>query len=112
MITMQEASQKLLEMFHTQEFGPQLALTIIKRRDDDPVTTLPCNKWSIGNHMLMLIIGRTDVAATFLQWKKLNRRVVKDAKAFPIFSPITCNAKRDDTINAGAILLVPTVPRR
>ena len=94
MITMQEASQKLLEMFHTQEFGPQLALTIIKRRDDDPVNTLPCNKWSIGNHMLMWIIGRTDVAATFLQWKKMNRRVVKDAKAFPIFSPITCKVKK------------------
>lgn len=94
MITMQEASQKMLEMFKTQEFGPQLALTIIKRRDDDPVNALPCNKWSIGNHMLMWIIGHTDAAATFLQWKNLNRRVVKNAKAFPIFSPITCKIKK------------------
>ena len=47
MISMQEASEKLLEMFKNQEFGPQLAITIIKRRDDDPVNKLPCHKWSI-----------------------------------------------------------------
>lgn len=94
MITMQEASQKMLEMFKTQEFGPQLALTIIKRRDDDPVNALPCNKWSIGNHMLMWILGRTDVAATLIQWRNQNRRVAKGAKAFPIFSPITCKVKK------------------
>ena len=94
MITMQEASEKLLEMFKTQEFGPQLALTIIKRRADNPANSLPCMKWSIGNHMLMWLLGRTDAAATFLQWKNMNRRVVKNAKAFPIFSPITYKAKK------------------
>ena len=94
MITMQEASEKLLEMFKSQEFGPQLALTIIRRRADDPVNALPCNKWSIGNHILMWFFGRTDAAATYLQWKNLNRSVVKGAKAFPIFSPITYKAKK------------------
>lgn len=94
MISMQEASEKLLEMFKTQEFGPQLALTIIKRRDDDPVNKLPCFHWSIGNHMLMWIIGQTDAAATYLQWKNSGRRVIKNAKAFPIFSPITCKVKK------------------
>ncbi len=98
MISMQEASEKLLEMFKSQEFGPQLALTIIKRRADDPVNALPCNKWSIGNHILMWFFGRTDAAATYLQWKNMNRRVVKNAKAFPIFSPVTAKVKkkRDD----------------
>ena len=94
MISMQESSEKLLEMFKSQEFGPQLALTIIKRRADDPVNALPCNKWSIGNHILMWFFGRTDAAATYLQWKNLNRSVVKGAKAFPIFSPITYKAKK------------------
>jgi len=94
MISMQEASQKLLEIFNSREFGPQLALTIIKRRADDPVNALPCNKWSIGNHILMWFFGRTDAAATYLQWKNLNRSVVKGAKAFPIFSPITYKAKK------------------
>lgn len=94
MISMQEASEKLLEMFKNQEFGPQLALTIIKRRDDDPVNSLPCMKWSIGNHMLMWILGHTEAAATFLQWKNLNRRVVKNAKSFPIYSPITSKVKK------------------
>ena len=94
MISMQEASEKLLEMFKSQEFGPQLALTIIRRRADDPVNALPCNKWSIGNHILMWFFGRTDAAATFLQWKSMNRIVVKGAKAFPIFSPITYKAKK------------------
>ena len=94
MITMQEASQKLLEMFKSQEFGPQLALTIIKRRDDDPVNALSCNKWSIGNQLLMWFLGRTDAAATMLQWRNLNRRVIKGAKAFPIYSPITYKAKK------------------
>ena len=94
MISMQEASQKLLEIFNSREFGPQLALTIIKRRADDPVNALPCNKWSIGNHIVMWFFGRTDAAATYLQWKNLNRSVVKGAKAFPIFSPITYKAKK------------------
>ncbi len=94
MISMQEASEKLLEMFKSQEFGPQLALTIIKRRADDPVNALPCTKWSIGNHILMWFFGRTDAAATYLQWKNLNRSVVKGAKAFSIFSPITCKIKK------------------
>lgn len=94
MISMQESSEKLLEMFKSQEFGPQLALTIIKRRADDPINALPCNKWSIGNHILMWFFGRTDAAATYLQWKNLNRSVVKGAKAFPIFSPITYKAKK------------------
>lgn len=94
MITMQEASEKLLEMFKSQDFGPQLALTIIKRRADDPVNALPCNKWSIGNHILMWFFGRTDAAATYLQWKNLNRSVVKGAKAFPIFSPIVYKSKK------------------
>ena len=94
MISMQEASEKMLEMFRSQDFGPQLALTIIKRRDDDPTNALPCNKWSIGNRMLMYFFGKTDSAATFLQWKNMNRRVVKNAKSFCIFSPITCKSKK------------------
>ena len=94
MINMQEASEKLLEMFKSQDFGPQLALTIIRRRDDDPVNALSCNKWSIGNQLLMWFLGRTDAAATMLQWRNLNRRVVKGAKAFPIYSPITYKAKK------------------
>lgn len=94
MISMQEASQKLLEIFNSREFGPQLALTIIKRRADDPVNALPCNKWSIGNHILMWFFGRTDAAATFLQWKNMNRTVVKGSKAFPIFSPIVYKSKK------------------
>ena len=94
MITMQEASEKLLEMFKSQEFGPQLSLSIIKRRSDDPVNALPCNKWSIGNRMLMYFLGHTDAAATFLQWKAMHRRVVKNAKAFPIYSPITSKIKK------------------
>ncbi len=94
MITMQEASEKLLEMFKSQEFGPQLSLSIIKRRSDDPANALPCNKWSIGNQLLMWFLGRTDTAATFLQWKAMHRRVVKNAKSFCIFSPITCKSKK------------------
>ena len=94
MISMQEASEKLLEIFKSQEFGPQLALTIIKRRDDDPVNALPCNKWSIGNHILMWFLGHTEAAATYIQWKNLNRRVIKNAKAFPIFSPVTAKVKK------------------
>jgi len=94
MINMQEASEKLLEMFKSQDFGPQLALTIIRRRDDDPMNALPCNKWSIGNRMLMYFLGHTDAAATFLQWKAMHRRVTKGAKGFPIYSPITRKIKK------------------
>ena len=96
MISMQEASEKLLEAFRSPEFGPQLTLSIRRRRADDPVNSLPCTKWSIGNHMLMWLLGHTDAAATFLQWKQLNRRVVKNAKAFPIFSPVTAKVKKQN----------------
>lgn len=107
MIDVKTASEKMLEMFRSQDFGPQLALTIIKRRDDDPTNALPCNKWSIGNRMLMYFLGHTDTAATYLQWKALHRRVVKTAKAFPIYSPITSKIKKkkDDGTEEEIILV-------
>ena len=65
MLSMNEAVKNLIEMFANKSFPEQIALTIIKRRSGEDVR--PCDKWSIGNQLIMLFIGGTDDARTLKQ---------------------------------------------
>ena len=68
MLSMNEAVKNLIEMFANKSFPEQIALTIIKRRSGEDVR--PCDKWSIGNQLIMLFI------------------VMKGSKAFGIYAPL------------------------
>lgn len=75
MLSMNEAVKNLIEMFANKSFPEQIALTIIKRRSGEDVR--PCDKWSIGNQLIMLFIGGTDDARTLKQWNAVGRKVMK-----------------------------------
>ena len=86
MLSMNEAVKNLIEMFANKSFPEQIALTIIKRRSGEDVR--PCDKWSIGNQLIMLFIGGTDDARTLKQWNAVGRKVMKGSKAFGIYAPL------------------------
>ena len=82
-----DAVKEILTMFEREEFTEQLAISIIRRRSDEDV--IPSDNWSILNRLIMLMIGRTEDARTYLQWQSIGRQVKKGAKAFQIIAPMT-----------------------
>ncbi|NPV72290.1 MAG: M48 family peptidase [Pelotomaculum sp.] len=77
-----EALNRLLEMFKTGDLPAAVARTVIRGQGR------PCDKWSLGNRLIMLISGTED-ARGFNQWQEVGRRVKKGAKAFYILAPVT-----------------------
>jgi hypothetical protein len=56
----------------------------------------PCEAWSLGNQLLMLLSGTGD-ARGFNQWIKVGRHVKKGSKAIYILAPNTTRIKDKDT---------------
>lgn len=79
------ALSRILQMFESGDLPTAVARTMIRPK---PGTERPCDKWSLGNRLLMLAAG-TDDARGFKQWQAIGRRVKKGAKAFYIFAPVT-----------------------
>jgi len=69
-------------MFESGNLPAAVARTVI--RGD----ARPCDRWSLGNRLLMLLAGTED-ARGFKQWQEVGRRVKKGAKAFYILAPVT-----------------------
>ena len=80
----QAAAAKLLQMFHSGQF-PEIAKRSILLKS---YGNSPCNKWSIGNIITILLAGTTD-ARGFRQWEQVGRKVKKGAKALYILGPCT-----------------------
>jgi antirestriction protein ArdC len=89
MLSKEKAVQNLMQMFREQSFPEQIALTIIRRREDDPLIKMPCQKYSLGNRLIMAYIGKTELCGTYRQWQEVGRQVKKGSRAFPIFAPLT-----------------------
>lgn len=89
MLSKEEAVKNLMQMFQKQSFPEQIALTIIRRREDDPLIKMPCLKYSLGNQLIMFFIGKTELCGTYKQWQAVGRQVRKGSRAFPIFAPMT-----------------------
>ncbi|BAF60637.1 hypothetical protein PTH_2456 [Pelotomaculum thermopropionicum SI] len=77
-----EALKRLLNMFESGNLPAAVARTVIKG------DARPCDRWSLGNRLLMLLAGTED-ARGFKQWQEVGRRVKKGAKAFYILAPVT-----------------------
>ena len=80
----QAAAAKLLQMFHSGQF-PEIAKRSILMKS---YGNSPCNKWSIGNIITILMAGTSD-ARGFRQWEQVGRKVKKGAKALHILGPCT-----------------------
>jgi hypothetical protein len=79
------AVDKLMDLF-TGEVDMAQAITnvaLIRRQK----TGAPCENWSLGNNLIMLMNDTTD-ARTFKQWKAVGRHPVKGSKAFQILRPV------------------------
>lgn len=81
----QDALSRLLFMFESGDLPPAVARTLITPA---PGTERPCDRWSLGNKLLMILTGTND-ARGYRQWEKVGRHVKKGAKAFYILAPQT-----------------------
>ncbi len=54
----------------------------------------PSSKWSLGNHLLMLLAGTSD-ARGYRQWKEVGRHVRPGTKAFHILGPVVVKKRLD-----------------
>ena len=89
MLSKEKAVQNLMQMFREQSYPEQIALTIIRRREDDPLIKMPCQKYSLGNQLIMFFIGKTELCGTYKQWQAVGRQVRKGSRAFGIYAPLT-----------------------
>jgi antirestriction protein ArdC len=89
MLSKEEAVKSLIKIFESQTFPEQIALTIIRRREDDPLIKMPCQKYSLGNRLIMAFIGKTELCGTYHQWQEVGRQVRKGSRAFGIYAPLT-----------------------
>ena len=87
---LKSAVDQLLQMFADQSFPQAVAHTVIARKSGD---TRPCAKWSLANQLIAQVVGGTQDARTFLQWKTVSRFPIKGTSAFYIFAP--CKRKYD-----------------
>ena len=79
------AVEKLLQMFESGKFPEAVAMSVIRKREGE---TIPSDKWSLGNRLLMRMQGTED-ARGYKQWQMIGRQVKKGTKAIYIFSPAT-----------------------
>lgn len=87
----EDAVKELLEMFKRQDFPEQVALTFIHKKG-----SIPSDKWSLTNRIIMLMIGATHDARGYKQWQEAGRQVKKGAKAFNIIAPLTKKVHDDE----------------
>ncbi|MBO8128051.1 MAG: M48 family peptidase [Peptococcaceae bacterium] len=80
-----EILHRLLGMFESGDLPQAVARTMIRAKAG---AERPCDRWSLGNRLLMLIHGTED-ARGLKQWNAVGRRVKKGVKAFYILAPRT-----------------------
>ena len=86
------ALQGILEKFKSGDIPEVIAISTF------PIPRIPSAKWSLINRMLMFIGGTKD-ARGFHQWRRVNRRVKKGAKAITIFAPRIVRQKKGEEEN-------------
>jgi len=79
-----DAIESIIDMFQSGRLPEAIAQTVIQARESDS----PCNKWSLGNRLILLAAGVTD-ARGFRQWEQVNRKVRKGSRAHYILGPVT-----------------------
>jgi hypothetical protein len=85
-----DALSNILDMFESGNIPEAISRTMIT---PPPGYERPCDKWSLGNKIFMILSGTTD-ARGYKQWQKVGRQVKKGAKAVYILAPNTRKAKK------------------
>src|SRR5690606_22473309 len=74
------ALSRIVQLFSTTQLHKTVATVYIQ------TAGRPCEKWSIGNLLLMYLAGTSD-GRTYAAWKRVGRNVKRGAKAFYILEP-------------------------
>ncbi len=90
--TAEQAAIRLLNLFQNPE---QLPAALAKVYLCPSIPGAPCEKWSIGNRLLLAIQDTSD-ARGFKQWQEAGRQVRKGAKAIHILAPSTRKVTEED----------------
>jgi antirestriction protein ArdC len=86
-----DATSRLLALWESGEMPAAIATLTIRRQAGER----PCDSWSLGNRLLVLIAGTQD-ARGFRQWEQAGRHVVRGAGAIHILGPIARKVKGED----------------
>ena len=84
-----EALSRIVQLFSTQELHRTVATVYIHTAGK------PCERWSIGNLLLMYMAGTAD-GRTYAAWQRAGRHVKKGSKAFYILEPRFVTKVRTD----------------
>lgn len=88
-----QATEKLLELFASEQLPPAMARTVIRSIAADKV---PADSWSLNNRLLLLMSETSD-ARGYRQWQQVGRQVKKGAKALYILAPVVRNVAITET---------------
>ena len=88
--TIQDALKGIVECFESGKIPEAISYSVF------PVADIPSAKWSFLNRLIMYLSGTFD-GRGFYQWKQVNRRVKKGAKAFYILVPRFKKHESEDT---------------
>jgi hypothetical protein len=92
------AIASIVQLFSTTELHKTVATVYIKTAGK------PCEKWSLGNLLLMLAAGTTD-ARTYAAWTREKRFVKAGTKAFYILEPVLVTKVRTDPKTGEPVLV-------
>ena len=82
----------IVDLFRSGEIPEAIHKATIEA---DP--NLPFGRWSFGNQLTCLYIGKTKDARTFKQWKTVGRHVKKGSKAFHLWKPLVASKTNKKT---------------
>lgn len=88
----EQASARILDLFQNPE---RLPAALAKVYLSPALSGAPCEKWSIGNRLLLALADTSD-ARGFKQWQEAGRQVKKGTKAIHILAPSTRKITDED----------------
>jgi hypothetical protein len=80
-----EATEELITLFESGDL-PQAIFPLLWTAGR---AARPSDAWSLGNRLIMVLVGKTNDARGYRQWAEVGRHVKKGAKAFYILGPMT-----------------------
>lgn len=80
-----EATEELVRLFESGNLPAAIAPLVWTAGRTDR----PSDAWSLGNRLIMLLVGHTEDARGYRQWEAVGRHVKKGSRAIHILGPLT-----------------------
>lgn len=92
----QDAVDKLMHAFETQNFPKAVAYTIIRRNEAE--VPVPFDSYSLLNKLIAIYVGHTNDCRGYKQWSDVGRHIKKGAKSFRIIAPLSKKIEETDAV--------------